>query len=130
VRARDLGIVIGALPTGRHNAITDVPGVLVGHTTIVAGSDIRTGVTAERGRLWVTWSFGFGTRPGLFVRRSNTAVTKFGKVRRVPLPPGTTTVWKVYTSAHAGRLEVVALVSRHGNNNKAAYWATQVLPPR
>jgi D-aminopeptidase len=45
-RARDLGIVVGQLPAGRHNAITDVPGVLVGQTTIVAGSDIRTGVTA------------------------------------------------------------------------------------
>jgi D-aminopeptidase len=45
-RARDLGIIVGRLPAGPHNAITDVPGVLVGHTTIVAGSDIRTGVTA------------------------------------------------------------------------------------
>jgi D-aminopeptidase len=45
-RARDLGIVIGALPTGGHNAITDVEGVHVGHSTIVRGHDIRTGVTA------------------------------------------------------------------------------------
>jgi D-aminopeptidase len=45
-RARDLGIVVGALPAGEHNAITDVPGVRVGHTTLVEGSDIRTGVTA------------------------------------------------------------------------------------
>lgn len=45
-RARDLGIVPGALPTGDLNAITDVPGVRVGHTTLIEGSDIRTGVTA------------------------------------------------------------------------------------
>ena len=45
-RARDLGIVAGPLPPGPANAITDVPGVLVGHTTLVSGSDIRTGVTA------------------------------------------------------------------------------------
>src|SRR5215469_11096014 len=45
-RARDLGIVVGALPAGEHNAITDVPGVRVGHTTLIEGSDIRTGVTA------------------------------------------------------------------------------------
>jgi L-aminopeptidase/D-esterase-like protein len=32
-RLRDLGITIGDLPTGPHNAITDVPGVLVGHFT-------------------------------------------------------------------------------------------------
>jgi L-aminopeptidase/D-esterase-like protein len=45
-RARELGIVVGSLPTGEHNAITDVPGVRVGHTTLIEGRDVRTGVTA------------------------------------------------------------------------------------
>jgi len=45
-RARELGITVGILPTGELNAITDVPGVLVGHTTLVRGDNIRTGVTA------------------------------------------------------------------------------------
>lgn len=45
-RARDLGVVVGALPTGPHNAITDVDGVLVGHATIDDGADLHTGVTA------------------------------------------------------------------------------------
>jgi len=45
-RARDLGIVVGVLPAGPLNAITDVAGVRVGHTTLIEGSDIRTGVTA------------------------------------------------------------------------------------
>ncbi|WP_208818098.1 P1 family peptidase [Micromonospora terminaliae] len=45
-RARDLGVVVGPLPTGRHNAITDVAGVLVGHTTVDDGADLHTGVTA------------------------------------------------------------------------------------
>ena len=45
-RARDLGLKIGILPTGTNNSITDVAGVLVGHTTIVRGENIRTGVTA------------------------------------------------------------------------------------
>src|SRR5438309_10605514 len=45
-RARDLGIVVGVLPTGPLNAITDVAGVAVGHTTLNKGDDIRTGVTA------------------------------------------------------------------------------------
>ncbi len=45
-RARDLGIVTGILPPGPLNAITDVAGVKVGHTTIVRGDTIRTGVTA------------------------------------------------------------------------------------
>ena len=44
--ARDLGITIGVLPTGALNAITDVAGVKVGHTTIVKGDNVRTGVTA------------------------------------------------------------------------------------
>src|SRR5579863_6207788 len=45
-RSRDLGIVVGILPTGPLNAITDVPGVKVGHTTLHRGDKIRTGVTA------------------------------------------------------------------------------------
>jgi D-aminopeptidase len=45
-RARDLGIIPGSLPPGRHNAITDVAGVRVAHTTLIEGGDVRTGVTA------------------------------------------------------------------------------------
>src|SRR5262245_3122504 len=45
-RARDLGIMPGVLSPGSLNAITDVPGVRVGHTTIIRGDDVRTGVTA------------------------------------------------------------------------------------
>lgn len=45
-RARELGITVGVLPTGAHNAITDVEGVLVGHTTVIRGDNVRTGVTA------------------------------------------------------------------------------------
>ncbi len=44
-RARETGIRIGILPTGNWNAITDVPGVQVGHETVIIGDDIRTGVT-------------------------------------------------------------------------------------
>ncbi len=45
-RASELGLRIGSLPPGPLNAITDVPGVLVGHATLVRGEDVRTGVTA------------------------------------------------------------------------------------
>tara|TARA_B100000965_G_scaffold228142_1_gene190964 strand:+ start:71 stop:1219 length:1149 start_codon:yes stop_codon:yes gene_type:complete len=45
-RARDYNITIGVLPTGKWNAITDVPGVKVGHTTLIEGETVRTGVTA------------------------------------------------------------------------------------
>jgi D-aminopeptidase len=44
-RARDLGIEIGSLRTGPANAITDVAGVSVGHTTLIEREDVRTGVT-------------------------------------------------------------------------------------
>ena len=45
-RVREAGVKVGILPTGALNAITDVSGVLVGHTTLVRGDNIRTGVTA------------------------------------------------------------------------------------
>ena len=51
-RLRDLGIVIGDLPAGPRNAITDVPGIQVGHTTVVRDEPrvIRTGVTVIQPR--------------------------------------------------------------------------------
>src|ERR1700728_3242830 len=45
-RASDLGLKVGILPTGPLDAITDIAGVEVGHTTIIRGDDVRTGVTA------------------------------------------------------------------------------------
>ena len=45
-RARDLGVSPGVFPPGEQNAITDVPGVQVGHTTLIEGDRVRTGVTA------------------------------------------------------------------------------------
>lgn len=44
--ARELGVIVGVLPPGPHNAITDVAGVLVGHATVMRGDSINTGVTA------------------------------------------------------------------------------------
>ena len=44
-RLRELGIHVGVLQTGRNNAITDVSGVRVGHTTLIRGANVRTGVT-------------------------------------------------------------------------------------
>jgi D-aminopeptidase len=45
-RASDLGLKVGILPTGPLNAITDVAGIEVGHTTIINADNVRTGVTA------------------------------------------------------------------------------------
>lgn len=46
LRARDLGVAPGIFAPGPFNAITDVAGVRVGHTTLVEGDSVRTGVTA------------------------------------------------------------------------------------
>ena len=43
---REMGVIVGVLPTGPGNAITDVAGVRVGQVTIVEGDSINTGVTA------------------------------------------------------------------------------------
>ncbi len=77
-RARDVGVCIGTLPTGKYNAITDVEGVRVGHTTLIEGEGtlvpgvgpVRTGVTAiiqhpgdvfrEKVAAWVHRINGFG----------------------------------------------------------------------
>ena len=59
-RARDIGIQIGTIPTGTHNAITDVAGVKVGHVTLNEGDSIRTGVTAilPSDNIWTARLFG------------------------------------------------------------------------
>ncbi|PWC05650.1 P1 family peptidase [Agromyces badenianii] len=56
MRASELGLQFGGLERGRLNAITDVPGVLVGHSTVIEGDGdlhvgrgpVRTGVTVIR----------------------------------------------------------------------------------
>jgi D-aminopeptidase len=63
-RARDLGIAIGVGTPGPHNAITDVAGVHVGHTTLVSGDGplvvgkgpVRTGVTVITTHDRDTWA--------------------------------------------------------------------------
>jgi D-aminopeptidase len=62
LRARDAGIVVGELTPGPNNAITDVEGVRVGHSTIVQGEGalvvgegpVRSGVTVVRPREGLT----------------------------------------------------------------------------
>ena len=44
-RARDMGVEIGIFKPGKWNSITDVNGVTVGHSTLISGKNIRTGVT-------------------------------------------------------------------------------------
>lgn len=39
MRARQLGITVGSGTTGEFNAITDVPGVRIGHSTLISATD-------------------------------------------------------------------------------------------
>src|ERR1700682_949679 len=60
MRAREAGIRLGHLPTGQKNAITDVAGVRVGHTTLSRDPDdlgraMRTGVTAVWPHAGLPW---------------------------------------------------------------------------
>lgn len=98
-RARDVGIVIGTLPTGRHNAITDVKGVGVGHATLREGRRLNTGVTAivphpgnlyrERVPAAIVVGNGFGKLLGV------TQVQELGELETPILLTGTLGVWKV-----------------------------------
>ena len=45
-RLRELGYAVGRFPSGELGALVDVPGVLVGHRTLIEGDRLRTGVTA------------------------------------------------------------------------------------
>jgi D-aminopeptidase len=96
-RARDVGLVVGIFPTGELNAITDVDGVKVGHSTIIEGDDIRTGVTAiipGPGNLythpipaWVHVGNGYGKLVG------ETQVREFGEIETPILLTCTLCVW-------------------------------------
>jgi len=61
MRIRDVGLVIGELPIGEHNAITDVPGVWVGQATVISEEPtVRTGVTVvvpREDRIWKDYAF-------------------------------------------------------------------------
>jgi D-aminopeptidase len=61
-RLRDLGVVIGDLPPGANNAITDVPGVWVGHKTVISDvpNVIRSGISVvvpRQGEIWSDFAY-------------------------------------------------------------------------
>jgi D-aminopeptidase len=132
VRARDLGIRIGALPTAALNAITDVPGVRVGHTTLISGSGplvvghgpVRTGVTIiqpRSGPVWENPCFagchrlnGAGELTGLeWLRESGLLTT----------PVGLTNTHSVGVVRDA----IVKDVARHRTPVRQGYWVVPVV---
>ena len=102
-RARDLGLAPGTLPPGPLNAITDVPGIRVGHATLIEGDAIRTGVTAVSHDALVRKDPGTsGTLPaGLAVYNGfgkmvgSTQLTELGVVETPVLLTGTLSVFRV-----------------------------------
>ncbi|AKC88307.1 D-aminopeptidase [Pseudoxanthomonas suwonensis] len=106
-RARDIGIVVGTLSPGPHNAITDVTGVGVGHATLAQGTRFNTGVTAivphrgnpylERVPAAIVVGNGFGKLLGV------TQVQELGELETPVLLTGTLGVWNA-ADALAARL--------------------------
>ena len=98
-RVRDLGISVGILPPGPLNAITDVHGVHIGHTTVIRGNDVRTGVTAilpHPGNLFrdkVPGAIHIGNAFGKLA--GSTQVTELGEIETPILLTSTLSVPKV-----------------------------------
>ncbi len=126
-RARELGIAVGVLPAGPGNCITDVPGVRVGHTTLVIGDAIRTGVTAilphpgnpyqERVPAGIAVGNGFGKLMG------STQVVELGEIETPIVLTNTLAVPEaaaaliIWTLAYPGNEGVVSVNTVVGETN-------------
>lgn len=111
-------ITIGVLSKGKYNAITDVPGVLVGQKTLIKGADVRTGVTVvlpHGGNLFqqkvpaaIYAGNGFGKLAGF------TQVKELGNIES---PVILTNTLNVATAINAG---ITYTLSQTGNENIAS----------
>ena len=137
-RARDVGLVVGIFPAGELNTITDVAGVKVGHSTIIEGDDIRTGVTAiipGRGNLythpipaWIHVGNGYGKLVG------ETQVREFGEIETPILLTCTLCVWSaanglkewVYEQPGMGEHTVNPVVGETNDSRVNNMWADPV----
>jgi D-aminopeptidase len=114
-RARELGVVPGIFKPGAQNAITDVAGVRVGHTTVIEGEWVRTGVTAvlphggnlftERVPAAIHVANGFGKLIG------STQVMELGELETPILLTCTLCVWKAADAMVAWMLEQPGLAN-------------------
>ncbi len=137
-RARDIGVVVGTLPTGPLNAITDVVGVKVGHATVIEGDDIRSGVTAiipAPGNLythpvpaWLHVGNGYGKVIG------ETQVREFGEIETPILLTCTLCVWSaanalkewVYLQPGMGEHTVNPIVGETNDSRVNNMWADPI----
>jgi D-aminopeptidase len=129
-RARDIGLAPGIFAPGRSNAITDVAGVLVGHSTVVRGDSVRTGVTAilpHAGNLFrerVPAAIHVGNGFGKFL--GSTQVVELGELETPVLLTCTLCVWRAadamvdWLLARPGMSEVRSINPVVGETNDGA----------
>ena len=126
VRARDLGIPFEGTP-GKFNAITDVPGVEVGYTTLISGEGklevgkgpVRTGVTAilPRGHA----SLNDPVYAGFFSLNGNGEMTGTAWVNESGFLEGPIVITNTH-SVGVARDAVIAWRINHGAADKTGYW--------
>ncbi|HZS18345.1 MAG TPA: P1 family peptidase [Candidatus Udaeobacter sp.] len=126
VRARDLGISFDGTP-GTFNAITDVPGVEVGYTTLISGEGkldvgkgpVRTGVTAilPRGHA----SLNDPVYAGFFSLNGNGEMTGTAWVDESGFLEGPIVITNTH-SVGIARDAVIAWRVKHGAADKTGYW--------
>ena len=126
VRARDLGISFEGTP-GKLNAITDVPGVEVGYTTLISGEGklevgkgpVRTGVTAilPRGH----GSLNDPVYAGFFSLNGNGEMTGTAWIEESGFLEGPIIITNTH-SVGVARDAVIAWRVKHGAADKTGYW--------
>jgi D-aminopeptidase len=125
-RARDVGVPFEGTP-GKNNAITDVPGVEVGYTTLISGEGklevgkgpVRTGVTAilPRGRT----SLNDPVYAGFFSLNGNGEMTGTAWVEESGFLEGPIIITNTH-SVGVARDAVIAWRVNHGAADKTGYW--------
>ena len=122
-RLRNLGLTIGRIPTGQFNAITDVPGALVGHTTLVHDEPriARTGVTVvvpREGEIWNDNAF-----CGYFPFNGNGEMTGISWIEESGMLGSLIGI----TNTHQVSLVRDALMEYAMNNGRAESWVLPVV---
>ena len=129
MRAREAGITVGYIPTGPNNAITDVEGVRVGHSTIIRGDGplvvgegpVRTGVTVVCPR--EGWTREEPVFAGCHRLNGNGEMTGLEWIREAGVleTPG------AITNTHSVGVVRDALIAAEFENNADEYWCLPVV---
>jgi D-aminopeptidase len=122
-RARELGVAVGTLPPGPQNAITDVPGVRVGHATLIEGDAVRTGVTVvlpHEGNAWEEPVFA-----GPHRLNGNGELTGLEWIREAGLLGGAIGITNTHSVGTVHDALIEAAVRSHGANE--TFWALPVV---